>query len=203
MCNFYHFDFEGDLLPELRYKLNAVLPWPLSVKHVYKALHPEANARFDALSRSYRYRIYPSKDPFLYQKAFYYPYSLDRFILDLTAEAILQYEDFEAFSKRNTQSKTFRCHIFRSYWEQQGKELHYVVEANRFLRGMVRALVGTQLQAARGKHSLEGFHDLVRAKDCSRADFSVPGHGLYLEQVRYPEGLLEPWAPVTANRQFS
>jgi tRNA pseudouridine38-40 synthase len=100
------------------------------------------------------------------------------------------YNDFESFSKRNTQSKTFLCTIYQSYWEEHGEELHYVIEANRFLRGMVRGIVGTQLQIARGKGTADDFRKIITTKDCTQADFSVAGHGLYLEQITYPDGVM-------------
>jgi tRNA pseudouridine38-40 synthase len=190
LSNMYHFDEEQSLHSQFRYKLNAILPHTMSVQNIYTSTKEEANARFDATSRRYRYRIYKSKNPFLYERALFYPFAIDRDILNKTAGVIKEYHDFETFSKRNTQSFTFLCTIFQSYWEEIGDELHYVVEANRFLRGMVRALVGTQLQVARGKHTLEEFRKIIEAKDCTNADFSVTGHGLYLEAVNYPEGYL-------------
>lgn len=190
--NFYHFDATAaELHPQFRYKLNAILPPSMAVRHIYTSTRQEANARFDALSRQYRYRIYAQKDPFLYRRALFYPFPMDTAVLNDTAAMLKDYRDFETFSKRNTQSHTFLCTIFQSYWETQGSELHYVVEANRFLRGMVRGLVGTQLQVARGRHTVAGFREIIEAKDCTLADFSVTGHGLYLEAVNYPEGYLE------------
>jgi len=188
--NFYHFDDDAELSPQLKYKLNSLLPTAIAIKDIYTATKENANARFDAVSRRYRYRIYTHKNPFLHQRALYYPFGIDRTVLHDTAKALFDYTDFETFSKRNTQSFTFNCKIFQSYWEEVGDELHYVVEANRFLRGMVRALVGTQLQVARGRSTVADFHKNIQAKDCTLADFSVTGHGLYLEAVNYPEGFL-------------
>ena len=111
-------------------------------------------------------------------------------LLDKTAEIIKEYEQFESFSKRNAQSKTFNCSIHQSYWEKSGEELHYVVEANRFLRGMVRGLVATQIHVARNKSTLDEFREIIEARDCTKALFDVAGHGLYLEQIIYPEGML-------------
>lgn len=190
LCNYYHFDTEVALHPQFLYKLNAILPPAICVKHIYCPQNPELNARFDAISRRYRYRIYHQKDPFLINKALYYPFRINADVLTETAAILMEYNDFETFSKRNTQTFTFRCTIFQSYWEQQGDELHYIVEANRFLRGMVRGLVGTQLKVARGKHTVQDFRDIIEGKDCSKADFSVAGHGLYLEHIQYPEGSL-------------
>lgn len=191
LSNFYHFDTEIELKPGFHYKLNAVLPEAVSVSKIFRCFDPPINARFDALSRKYRYRIYAHKQPFYAKRALFYPYKIDRTVLNQTAAIIKEYQHFESFSKRNTQSKTFICNIYESHWELQDDQLHFVVRANRFLRGMVRGLVGTQLQAARGKITTEDFRGIIEANDCTKADFSVAGHGLYLEQIMYPEGKLE------------
>lgn len=190
LSSFYHFDLEEPLHPAFIYKMNAILPPAISLIHLYKANNPDLNARFDAISRQYRYRIYWNKNPFLVKRALYYPFKLNTDILEETAATLMNYENFETFSKRNTQTFTFNCKIIQAYWEQQGDELHFVVEANRFLRGMVRGLVGTQLQVARGRTTLDGFKQIIESRDCTRADFSVAGHGLYLEKINYPEGSL-------------
>lgn len=190
LSNFYHFDVEEDLHPSFQYKMNAILPEGVALKRMFLCANPEMNARFDAMTRCYRYRVYSKKDPFKQNRALYFPFNINREMLEKTAEVLKEYEDFESFSKRNTQSKTFKCTIIQSYWEDAGNELHYIVEANRFLRGMVRGLVATQLQAARGRFGLDEFMQIIEAKDCTKADFSVAGHGLYLEKVNYPEGSL-------------
>lgn len=190
LCNFYHFDTEVELHPIFLYKMNAILPGEIAVKKMYHSVDAGLNARFDATSRQYRYRIYTRKDPFLSKLAYYFPFQIEQGVLNETSNAIKEYEHFESFSKRNTQSKTFICNIYQSYWEARGEEMHYIVEANRFLRGMVRALVGTQLQVARGKNSVGEFRKIIEAKDCTLADFSVPGYGLYLEEIKYPDGAL-------------
>ncbi|XZF15130.1 tRNA pseudouridine synthase A [Chitinophagaceae bacterium MMS25-I14] len=190
LSNFYHFDLEEELHPHFQYKMNAILPPAVSLKGMYRAKDTEVNARFAATSRRYRYRIYSAKNPFLVNRALFYPFRMDMDILNQTAAALKEYENFETFSKRNTQAKTFRCNIMDAHWEQHDGEVHFVVEANRFLRGMVRGLVGTQLKAARGKFDVAGFRKIVEAQDCTLADFSVAGHGLYLEAVNYPDGLL-------------
>jgi tRNA pseudouridine38-40 synthase len=198
--NFYHFDIDESLHPGFMYKMNAILPEAVAVKRMYLANDPELNARFAAISRQYRYRIYNQKNPFFTNRALYYPFRLDITTLHETAAVIKEYTNFESFSKRNTQSRTFICNIYQSYWEQHDDQLHYIVEANRFLRGMVRGLVGTQLQIARGKGTVADFRKIIEAQDCTKADFSVAGHGLYLEQVKYPEGALtEIWDKRQAN----
>lgn len=190
--NFYHFDEEKPLHPQFLYKMNAIVPFTIALNNIYTSSKGDANARFDAVSRRYRYRIYSKKSPFLHQRALHFPFKIDEEILNQTAATLFDYDNFETFSKRNTQSFTFLCKIYQSFWERQGDELHYVVEANRFLRGMVRGLVGTQLQVARGKTDVQGFRNIIEARDCTLADFSVAGHGLYLEAVNYPPGYLQP-----------
>ncbi len=191
LCSFYHFDIEGQLTIDLKYKCNSILPGGVAVKRIYRATNPEFNSRFDAIRRQYRYRIYKHKNPFLLNRALLYPFALDRKILDEAAGIIMEYEQFESFSKRKAQTKTFNCKIYQSYWEQNGEELHYIVEANRFLRGMVRGLVATQIHFARGKEPLVNLRAIINARDCTKAYFNVAGHGLYLEQIVYPEGALE------------
>lgn len=191
LSNFYHFDTDETLKESFIYNMNAILPHSIAVKKIYTSNNENANARFDALTRKYRYRIYNKKDPFLFNRGYYYPFKTDKKLLEETATILKKFTDFESFSKRNTQTKTMLCTIHQSYWEENGKELHYIVEANRFLRGMVRGLVGTQLQVARGKISIEDFRKIILSKDNTTADFSVPGHGLYLEQITYPQGLLQ------------
>jgi len=190
ISNFYHFDTEADLHPHFHYKINAILPESVSVTGIFKCTDQIINARFDALSRKYRYRIYREKNPFYLNRALYFPFKIDKSILAETASIIKEHQNFESFSKRNTQSKTFLCDIYESYWEEAGDQLHYIVRANRFLRGMVRGLVSTQLQTAKGRLTTGGFRSIIEAKDCTKADFSVAGHGLYLEEIVYPSDKL-------------
>jgi len=190
LCNYYHFDVAEEIDFDLFYKCNSILPGGIAVKKIYKAINPDFNTRFDAIRRQYRYRIYAKKNPFLLHMALYYPYTLNHDLLNETAAIILEQEHFESFSKRNAQSKTFTCTIHQSFWEQKGEELHYVVEANRFLRGMVRGLVGTQLHIAREKGTVADFRQIIDSRDCTKAFFDVAGHGLYLENITYPDGLM-------------
>ncbi len=190
LCNYYHFDTGQSLHDSFLYKMNAILPPSISIVKIFRANDFQLNARFDALTRRYRYRIYHKKNPFLVNKALFYPFRIDKNVLNDTASMLMEYDNFETFSKRNTQTFTFLCKIYKSYWEQQGEELHYIVEANRFLRGMVRGLVGTQLQVANGRIRLDEFRKIIEAKDCTKAYFNVAGHGLYLENIHYPENSL-------------
>jgi tRNA pseudouridine38-40 synthase len=187
--NFFHFD--SDTMPDKKklddsiYNLNAILPSDIVIKKIFQ-VESKAHCRFDALCREYNYYIYRHKNPFLEDWAFYFPYQLDVVKLKQVAEIILAYEDFTSFSKRNTQVKTFMCRIMESEWIEQTDCLIYHVKANRFLRGMVRGLVGTMLKIGTGKISLEEFVEIIESKDSTKTDFSVPPQGLFLEAVHFP-----------------
>jgi len=183
--NYFHFDYAGQLHPELVYKLNAILPGDIVIKSV-KQVADDAHSRFDAMSRYYNYFIYRQKNPFLRDRAFYYPYRLDMELMHQAAAILKEYDDFTSFSKRNTQVKTFNCRISRSEWLWENDCLVYHVEANRFLRGMVRALTATMLRLGRGKFTLDDFRRIIESKDNTRAHFDVPGCGLFLIKVSYP-----------------
>lgn len=187
--NFFHFDTEEGLHPQFIYKVNAILPADIVVRGLYK-VPPEAHVRFDAVAREYKYFIYAQKNPFLADRAYFFPYRIDRQALQEAARVLMEYTDFTSFSKRNTQVKTFLCKIEVSEWIEEEGCLVYHVVANRFLRGMVRALTATMLQVGRGKLDLAGFRAIIEAKDCTTASFAVPAHGLFLERVifSYPLG---------------
>jgi tRNA pseudouridine38-40 synthase len=183
--NFYHFDLENPVNPRAIYNLNAILPADVAIRQIVQV--PEtAHCRFDAIAREYEYFIYQYKDPFLVDRAWYYPYTLNWEGLQAAAEVLKEYTDFTSFSKRNSQVRTFNCNIVYSEWQVQPAGAVYRVKANRFLRGMVRGLVGTMLQVGRGKITLQQLREIIEAKDCTRADFAVPGHGLFLQKVEYP-----------------
>lgn len=185
--NYYHADMDVPVPDRAIYNLNAILPGDIALQAI-QPVGAAAHCRFDAVAREYEYRIYRSKDPFLQDRAYYYPYTLDYDRLQEAAGLISAYTDFTSFAKRNAQVHTHECCILHSEWEPWGEGYLFRVKANRFLRGMVRGLTGTMLQAGRGKLSLVGLKAVIEAKDCTRADFSVPGHGLYLVKVEYPDG---------------
>lgn len=182
--NFFHFDYEGIVNPKFVYKINAILPADIVVKNI-RQVSNEAHCRFDALSREYKYFIYQHKNPFLADRAYYFPFTLDVELMQQAAAILKEYSDFTSFSKRNTQVKTFQCSILESHWIEENGCLVYNVKANRFLRGMVRALTATMLKVGRGKISLDEFRQVIEAKDCTKASFAVPAHGLFLISVAY------------------
>lgn len=182
--NYFHFDSDLPVADE-SYRLNALLPEDIVVKRIFKVAD-EAHCRFDAISREYHYHLYSKKDPFKKEIAYYYPYSLDLEKLNEAAKIILENREFASFAKRNAQVKTFECNVLCSEWTLMGEELVYTVKANRFLRGMVKGLVGTMLQVGRGKISIDQFRDIVASGDPSQADFAVPSQGLFLVRVTFP-----------------
>ncbi len=186
--NFFHFDSEREILPEVVYNLNAMLPADIVIRGIYPV--PEgSHSRFDAVAREYAYYIYTYKDPFMTDRGWLYPFPIDWPKLQQAASLLMEYADFTSFSKRNTQVKTFICQLERSEWVREGDRLVYRVKANRFLRGMIRGLVGTMVRVARGQLELGELREIIEAKDCTRADFATPAKGLFLEKVYYPEAL--------------
>ncbi|RYD69777.1 MAG: tRNA pseudouridine(38-40) synthase TruA [Sphingobacteriales bacterium] len=187
--NFFHFDTMAfDDQPDLNksaYHLNAILPADIVVKSVFK-VEDQAHCRFDALFRRYEYRIYQQKDPFQQELAYHYPYKLNKDILIETSAELLNHTDFESFAKRNNQVFTHNCTIISSNWSFNSDHLIYTVQANRFLRGMVKGLVGTMLKAATKGHSLDHFRQIILSKNPSRAEFAVPSNGLTLMEVGFP-----------------
>jgi tRNA pseudouridine38-40 synthase len=182
--NYFHFDTE--VIPkEDVYNLNAILPADIVAKRVFRVA-ADAHCRFDAVAREYKYHIYNYKDPFLAGRAFYIPYPVDIGLMNEAAAAIISYTDFTSFSKRNTQVNNFNCTILASEWSRESGCLVYTVKANRFLRGMVKGLVGTMLLVGKRKISLADFRAIIEARDCSSADFSVPSEGLFLNKVVFP-----------------
>ena len=187
--NFFHFDYNGNLHPHFIYKINAILPREIVVRNIM-LVPPTAHCRFDAISREYAYYIYRNKDPFLEDRAYYFPYKLDLQKMSEAAAILMEYSDFTSFSKRKTQVKTFTCRILESTWVTESNCLVYKVKADRFLRGMVRALVATMLKTGRGKLSIPEFRQVIEARDCTMASFSVPPQGLFLQKVVFPSGYI-------------
>jgi tRNA pseudouridine38-40 synthase len=183
--NFFHFDYFQQLPSSFIYHLNAILPPDIAVKNVYLA-SDNAHCRYDAVSRIYEYILYRKKNPFLQGCAYYYPYTIDFNFLQEAACMVLTHTNFKGFSKRNTQVKTFTCNILQCEWKEKEEGiLVFTIEANRFLRGMVRALVATMLQVARGTLTLEQFQILLESNEQAVANFSAPACGLYLKAIQY------------------
>lgn len=185
--NYYaHFDLVNsisdlDLFVE---QLNAFLPSSIVV-YDCKQVNPEFNARFDATKRTYRYYVTQTKNPFHLGDAYYRYGPLDVEMMNEAASILFEYEDFTSFSKLHTQVKTNNCKIYTARWFNENGLLVFEISADRFLRNMVRAIVGTLLEVGKGKLTIEGFRKIIENKDRCSAGTSVPAHALFLEEVEY------------------
>lgn len=184
-----HFDTVQVLNEDFTYKLNHMLPESIVVNHLYQ-VSDEAHARFDATSRSYEYHIHISKDPFVNQQSYRVKPKLDLVRLNAAAALLVGNQDFCSFSKVHTAVAHFECDIKEARWEQQGNKIVFYVTANRFLRGMVRALVGTMLEIGIGKQEVSWIKEILEAKDRKAAGRAVDPEGLFLTQVVYPVSVL-------------
>lgn len=182
--NFFHFDTDIIIQEKQVYNLNAMLPNDIVVKKIV-LVASDAHSRFDAINRTYNYFIYQVKNPFLKDHAWFYPVPLCIDLLNEAAAILKTYTDFTSFSKKKTQSKTKICRVTECFWQQKDERLVFTVTSNRFLRGMVRGLVGTMLLVGKKKITLEQFIQIIEAKNCSKADFTTPAHGLFLMKVHY------------------
>lgn len=184
-----HFDCVVDGLGEkqdLLYSLNRILPRDISVFRIIP-VNPEAHARFDALSRTYEYLICRDKDPFWLGLAWMYSQHLDIEQMKLATQQLFPFTDFTSFSKVGSDNKTHDCSIISAHWEERDNLLVFSIKANRFLRNMVRAIVGTLIDVGRKKITPEYFARIIEAKDRSLAGTSAPAEGLYLTGVEYPD----------------
>ena len=186
LSNFFHFDSDINENEFSRsvYHLNAILPPDVVIKRIFR-VNDDSHCRFDAISRSYEYYIHTAKDPFINDRSYFFPFKTDFSLLNEYASEIPYHNDFETFSKRNTQVHTYNCVISESVWKREGDRMIYRVTGTRFLRGMVRGLAGTMLRCGRQGCSVDEFRAIILSKDVTRADFSVPGKGLFLVEVRY------------------
>jgi tRNA pseudouridine38-40 synthase len=184
-----HFDtaFSPDRLKEtdLIYKLNRMIPSDIAVNSI-RLVKPDAHARFSALNRSYNYLIIRRKDPFLVNRAWLMERDLDFEAMQQATRLLFSFEDFEAFSKVNTQVNHFRCKILEAEWTQEDHIWKFHIKADRFLRNMVRAIVGTLTDVGLGKIDLQQMEDIIKSKNRSNAGYSVPGCGLYFMGAEYP-----------------
>ena len=182
-----HFDADNANSPEkITYRLNAILPNDVVIKGC-KLVKDDAHARFDATERAYVYRIKTARDPFGQNEWLYVPYALDLDKMNAAAETLLGQQDFESFSRVKTEVNHFICDLRSAYWEPKKDELVFHVHADRFLRGMIRALVGTLLEVGRGKLSIEEFVAIREAKNRQKAGKAASPDGLYLNSVKYAE----------------
>ncbi|MBL4755298.1 MAG: tRNA pseudouridine(38-40) synthase TruA [Flavobacteriales bacterium] len=188
--DFYaHFDAAiiSEPFPKLIYKLNGRLPDDIAIHELYR-VHNEANARFDAVSRSYSYRIITMKNVFAGPYAYFHYHKVNMDAMNRCGQLLLKHTDFSCFSRSNTQTRTNNCDILDVEWLESEGKLEFRISANRFLRGMVRAIVGTLLEVGAGKISEDDFIKILDGQDRTKAGYSVPARGLFLNKVTYPEG---------------
>lgn len=183
---FAHFDYDMEIeVSYLCHKLNSFLPKDIAILNIYK-VHNEAHARFDASKRTYEYHIHTKKDAFESNDSWYYQNELNIDKMNEACKILFNHIDFECFSKVHTEVNTFNCKIFEANWKQINNGFVFTIAADRFLRNMVRAIVGTMINIGLEKVSLHDFVQIIESKDRKKAGFSVPAHGLYLTKVEYP-----------------
>jgi tRNA pseudouridine38-40 synthase len=187
-----HFDTEKRdqlMAKSFLHRINGMLHPDIAVHRIWE-VDENAHARFDALTRTYLYQIHQVKDPFINDVSHYYHGNLDLEAMNKAAAILTQTTDFKSFSKQHTDVKTYICRIEEACWEQKGSRLIFTIRADRFLRNMVRAIVGTLLDIGKESISQETFADIISSKDRSRAGMSAPAHGLILHSITYPERIM-------------
>lgn len=185
---FVQFDSKQALQNDFLFKVNRILPSDIAA-HSLQEVRPDANARFDAFSREYTYVITRTKDPFLRNLSLQFGRPLDIGKMNQAAGLLLQFNDFQSFSKVHTQVNHFRCAIQHAEWSEQENLLIFTIQANRFLRGMVRTIVGSLLDIGLEKISETDFIRIIKSGDRKKAGWAAPPEGLYLSRVSYPETL--------------
>ncbi len=184
-----HFDSSFPDLDNKRnfvFKLNRFLPDDISVKEIRK-VKPDANARFSAVSRTYKYFISRTKDPFTYDSSWFIHGPLDIENMNKVSTLLLNYSDFTSFSRLHSGNKTNICRVYHAFWTKEENNLIFTIRADRFLRNMVRALTGTIVNVGKGKINAREFEMIIQAKDRGRAAMSAPAKGLFLTDIEYPQ----------------
>lgn len=183
-----HFESEPTKLnshKDLIFKLNRYLPKDISVSSI-RGVVPDAHARFSAISRTYNYYITRKKDPFREESAWFIHGELDIRAMNEACRILMEYNDFTSFSKLHSDNKTNICKISFAEWHEEANSLIFTIRADRFLRNMVRAIVGTMVEVGSGKLTLSGFREIIIAMDRGKAGKSAPAKGLFLTDVEYP-----------------
>ncbi len=184
-CFYAQFDFENSITVGIIHKLNRILPNDIVAYKLYSVTN-NFNIRFDATYRRYEYHLHQKLNPFIVERS-YYRYDILNFeTMNTAAQLLMQHTDFECFSKVHTDVHTFNCTITKAIWElKANNEWVFTIQANRFLRNMVRAIVGSLIEVGAGKISVAGFEAIIKGKKRSEAGQSVPAHALYLVDIGY------------------
>ena len=185
---FAHFDWDTKIedCEQLCYQLNQFLPNTIAIRSI-RSVIDSAHARFDALQRTYEYHISFEKDPFDAHGSYKFGAALDLDRMHMACDVLMKHRDFECFSKSKTDVKTYICEITAAHWKPTERGLVFTISANRFLRNMVRAIVGTLLEIGQGKKTVEQLEAIIASKNRSEAGYSVPAQGLYLTDITYPQ----------------
>ena len=182
---FAHFDFFQQIpVATIIHKLNSFLPKDIAVFDIFQ-VSDDFHTRFDATKRTYQYYINTHKDAFLQDLSWYFHQKLDLDLMNEACQILLQYSNFESFSKVQTQVNTFDCKITEAFWTSNNNQLIFTISADRFLRNMVRSIVGTLINVGLNKITTEDFRLIIESKNRNNAGFSVPAHGLYLTKIEY------------------
>ena len=184
---YLHFDNENKVEDNQQfvYRLNAILPWDIAAINLIE-VNEKAHARFDATARTYQYKIVQHKEPFLRELAHFEPVQLDLDLMNKASKELFNYNDFKAFCKGEVEFGTTLCEIKHAEWTRENDIVVFTITANRFLRNMVRAIVGTILEVGKKKINIKDFKHIIEKGERQEAGASVPGYGLYLSQVIYP-----------------
>ena len=182
---FAHFNVSNTLDNNFAFKLNAILPDDIAIQQII-LVQDDAHSRFDALSRSYEYKIWLGRNPFSLDTSWQIHSQKPNIVLmNEAAKLLLAYKNFQCFSKVKTEVHTFNCNVTNAIWQQNGNELTFYISANRFLRNMVRAIVGTLIDVGLEKIAIDDFRKIIESKNRGNAGLSVPAKGLFLTQVTY------------------
>ncbi len=186
---FFHADIDKEFDSDnLIIRLNSFLPKDIAIRSI-KKVKPDASARYEAFERTYEYHITRTKDPLREGLSFYFYKPIDLPTLRQAATLLIGKHDFECFSKVKTDVNHFICDVKQAEWNQKGDLLVFTITANRFLRGMVRAIIGTLLDTATRKMTIEEFRSVLKSKDRKKAGMNAPPEGLFLMSVKYPKSI--------------
>ena len=182
-----HFDSQKPLNgTKLIHELNSFLAKDISINNIYR-VNNNSHARFDAVSREYEYKVSLNKDVFNINKSYYVYHNLDVKLMNDACQILKTHVNFKCFSRSKTDVKTYNCDLTLAKWELSNNQLIFIIKANRFLRNMVRAIVGTMIQIGLKKISLKNFEQIIISQDRTKAGPSAPAHALYLSNIEYPK----------------
>ena len=188
MSQVAHFDFNGNIIENFLYRINSLLPRDISINSI-NGVKENVSARFDAISREYIYKIHTKKSPFLNDYSYYYKRDIDIELMNKACDIIKKFKDFQTFSKVKTDVNNYNCNVSYAAIEKENNSYFFKVTSNRFLRGMVRAIVGTLFEINENKIEIDLLEDIIIKKERKLAGPSVPAHGLYLNKVLYEEDI--------------